>query len=234
MVTPYGSSCSIRKERPTNTPQPRSAASAINSSRSRVFPIQAAPVRATVVPPLAARPSAWTRPSSSVARSMRSVPGRRPRAVSARTRRRTPGAGGRSSSRMASYSSVVSSRGATPSSSSKAVTQFRYTSIAPGRSPAQAWSNIRKRCAGSWSGSSSIQRLTAEIAARYSPAAASAVPSLSKAVPTWRRVDSETLLTQSSNSGEAFTEKPSRNSPRYSSVARRRRGMQRLHTSLRS
>ena len=65
-------------------------------------------------------------------------------------------------SRTASYSSVVSCSGGTPSSRSSNATRERYRPIAPARSPERAMSSMSRRCPVSSSGSSSTRRRAAD------------------------------------------------------------------------
>ena len=72
-------------------------------------------------------------------------------------------------SRIASYSSVVSASGATPSSRSSTPTQVRYWRIAAARSPERASRAISRRWAPSSSGSRSTRRSAAARAAATVP-----------------------------------------------------------------
>ena len=72
-------------------------------------------------------------------------------------------------SRIASYRSVVSASGATPSSRSRTATPARYWRMAPARSPARASRAISWRRAGSSSGSRSSRRDAAAMRAGQVP-----------------------------------------------------------------
>ena len=120
---------------------------------------------------------------------------------------------------MASYSSVVSASGVTPSSRSRTATVARYWRIAPARSPPRASAAISRRRAGSSSGSSSTRRSAADIAVAVSPSASAADARRSSTWTTFRSTVTARVARQSSKSGESRIEKPARNGPRARAAA---------------
>ena len=209
--------------RATRTRPPAAATASPTASTSRVLPIPASPVTTATRPSAAAATCAARSAASSASRPT----------IGSRAGARTSGGTGTAGfveaeevgtnrpSRISSYRSVVSARGATPSSRSSTATQDRYARIAPARSPDRARSAIRRRCASSSSASRSTRRVAATTAPARSPSASAATASRSRTSATVRSTATARVARQSSKSGLSRSENPARNGPRAASAAAR-------------